>query len=60
MNIRPKRRIRDLIRAAVVIILFFGVPVWLLAVILITASTLACIVYFAYISILWIIWRCLE
>lgn len=60
MNFKKKRSFRDLLRAALVVLLFIGVPVWLLMIALITGSADVCICMIAYVSVAWIVGRRFE
>ena len=43
MVFKKKRRVRDLLRAALVILLCVGVPIWLLMIAMITQDALVCL-----------------
>lgn len=60
MNFKKKRRIRDLLRAALVVLLFIGVPVWLLMITLITGSVGVFVGMVGYVFVSWFIGRRFE
>lgn len=60
MNIKKKRSFRDLLRAALVVLFFIGVPVWLLMIALITDSALAAGALLCWCLISWIAGRRFE
>lgn len=55
MNIKKKRSLWELLRAALVVLFFFGVPVWLLVIAMITESAGWCIALIGWVLISWLI-----
>ena len=55
MNIKKKRSLWELLRAALVVLFCFGVPVWLLVVAMITESAGWCIALIGWVLISWFI-----
>lgn len=60
MNFKKKRSFRDLLRAALVVLFFIGVPVWLLMIALITDSVIAAGGLICWCLITWIVGRRFE
>lgn len=60
MNFKKKRSFRDLLVAALVVLLFIGIPVWLLMIALITGSAAWGFVLIGYVSVSCIVGRRFE
>ena len=53
MNIKKKRSFRELLRAALVVLLFNGVPVWLLMIAMVTENVWVCLGLIGYVLVSW-------
>ena len=60
MNFKKTPSLLDLLRASLIVLLFVGVPVWLLMIALITDSALASVALLCWCLIFWIVGRRLE
>ena len=60
MNLRKKRSFWELLRAAVVVLVFIGVPVFLLMIALITGSAGVSVGMVVYVSLAWVVGRRFE